>query len=329
MAKPFKIGVNWQLVLRELGLDAGSVLRRAGLSPERFNRDALLFTEEEYFGLCEAIEAEMTGRPAPLELGQNVSIEAFDPAIFAALCSPNLNIATQRLSKFKRLVGPFKLDVSIEAEATTLTMGSIGALELPASLGLTEIVFFVSFVRRATRAPINPLRVTTLRKPAYLDRYEDFFGIRLKTGPAFSVQFSAIDAARPFLTANAEMWRFFEPVLNERLEEMDKDATTAERVHAALYEMLPSGRSAIQDVAGFLGMSTRSLQRYLKQEDTSFKNVLNQTREELAVHYLRKSDLSTAEISFLLGFEEPNSFFRAFRSWTGQTPQSLRAAFSQ
>lgn len=77
-------------------------------------------------------------------------------------------------------------------------------------------------------------------------------------------------------------------------------------------------------VARNLGTST--LQRRLAQEDTSFQILLAATREALARHYLRSSQLPISEISFLLGYEDPNSFFRAFSSWTGQTPDAIRTA---
>ncbi|MCG8342552.1 MAG: AraC family transcriptional regulator [Chlorobiales bacterium] len=73
-----------------------------------------------------------------------------------------------------------------------------------------------------------------------------------------------------------------------------------------------------------LFISTRTLQRKLKQEGRSFQDLLHKTREELAKYYLKTSNFSEAEISFLLGFEEPNSFFRAFHVWTGKTPEQLR-----
>ncbi|MEM9654001.1 MAG: helix-turn-helix domain-containing protein, partial [Actinomycetota bacterium] len=71
--------------------------------------------------------------------------------------------------------------------------------------------------------------------------------------------------------------------------------------------------------------STRTLQRRLSEEGTSFQSVLNATRESLARHYLVNGGLAAGEIAFLLGYEEPSSFYRAFHSWTGQTPERVRA----
>ena len=73
-------------------------------------------------------------------------------------------------------------------------------------------------------------------------------------------------------------------------------------------------------------MSPRTLQRNLKQEGTSYKEIVRRTREQLARHYVSNTTLAYPEISFLIGFEEPSSFFRAFREWTGDTPESMRVA---
>ena len=66
------------------------------------------------------------------------------------------------------------------------------------------------------------------------------------------------------------------------------------------------------------------LQRRLSDEETRYQQVLNHSRELLARHYLTNSDHTSAEISFLLGYDNPSSFSRAFHLWTGMTPEALR-----
>ena len=73
-----------------------------------------------------------------------------------------------------------------------------------------------------------------------------------------------------------------------------------------------------------LATSSRTLQRRLKEEGETYQAVLNRTREELASHYLAKTDLASAEIAYLLGYEDPNCFFRAYHDWTGTTPAQAR-----
>lgn len=80
----------------------------------------------------------------------------------------------------------------------------------------------------------------------------------------------------------------------------------------------------MQMVCAKLGVSSRPLQRRLQDEGSSFQQTLDALRNSLAHHYLQNSSMSGAEISFLLGFEDPNSFIRAFQGWTGTTPQAVR-----
>lgn len=73
-----------------------------------------------------------------------------------------------------------------------------------------------------------------------------------------------------------------------------------------------------------LGLSKRTLQRKLSEENTSFQKQLNNTREILAIHYINNTDMSTNDIAYLLGYSELNSFLRAFRIWTGKTISSYK-----
>jgi AraC-like DNA-binding protein len=98
-----------------------------------------------------------------------------------------------------------------------------------------------------------------------------------------------------------------------------------ERVRTCAMEILASGECSIDEVARRLGVSARSLQRKLSAEGTSFQKELNLLREDLACHYLTRTHHSAPEVAFLLGYQDTNSFYRAFNGWTGQTPEQVRA----
>jgi AraC-like DNA-binding protein len=100
------------------------------------------------------------------------------------------------------------------------------------------------------------------------------------------------------------------------------NVTTAERVRSALLEGIPSGLLTMEAMARKLATSKRTLQRRL-EKGTSYQQVLTETREALARHHLKKTALPAAEVAFLLGSDEPNSFYWAFRQWAGRTPQSV------
>jgi AraC-like DNA-binding protein len=154
--------------------------------------------------------------------------------------------------------------------------------------------------------------------------YAAFFGVPVTSTPSATLVFATADAERPFLTENHKMWLFFEPSLRQRLADLDRTAGMAERVRGTLLETLPAGEASMQAVCRRLGVGTRTLQRRLQDEGTTFQQTLDTLRGSLAHHYLRNTALSGAEISFLLGYEDANSFARAFHVWTGRTPQAVR-----
>jgi AraC-like DNA-binding protein len=158
--------------------------------------------------------------------------------------------------------------------------------------------------------------------------YRDDLGVTVQYADVPSITFSADDAARPFLTANAQLWDYFEPGLRKRLTELDQGSSMTELVRTALLRLLPAGSATMTSVARELMVSPRTLQRRLQLESTTFQVVLQQTRETLARHYLSTPRLSAGEIAYLLGYDDTNSFYRAFRTWTGQTPDRVREAIS-
>jgi AraC-like DNA-binding protein len=321
----FTVNQGWKILLNNLGISAAEVLQRAELPDDLFTRKGAGLSTQDYFRLWRTLEITFNDPAFPLKITERLSTDVFDPPIFAAYCSPNLNTALQRLSKFKPLIGPMKMNVEINDESTYMVLKFTEKnLDIPASLVGMELGFFIQLARMATRENIVPLQVTAPIKLPSSDKYKNYFGVSVTLDDKVSITFSAEDAKRPFLTENVQMWEFFEPGLRKRLSEISIDEGMPERVRSALLELLPSGQTTADDVSRRLLVSRRTLQRRLGEEGTSFKAILMSVREELARHYITKSELPYTQISFLLGYEDPNSFFRAFHSWTGATPDSFR-----
>ncbi|HKQ76520.1 MAG TPA: AraC family transcriptional regulator [Blastocatellia bacterium] len=92
-------------------------------------------------------------------------------------------------------------------------------------------------------------------------------------------------------------------------------------LRSALCEGLYRGDVRLKTTARKLALSYRALQRKLKEQGTSYQEALDHLRHELAVDLLTERQIEIEEISHFLGFSEPSSFYRAFRRWTGETPQ--------
>jgi NADP-dependent 3-hydroxy acid dehydrogenase YdfG/AraC-like DNA-binding protein len=246
--------------LLPLGVSAADVLRRAGLPEDLLAQPEIRLEAAAFHRFWIALGEELAEPLFPLRVCHAARSEAFSPALFAALCSPNFLVAVQRIARYKALVAPMHLRVSDDAKGMTLDLEwPDTAYQPPPSLAVTELLFFVTLARMGTR-----------------------------------------------------------------LAELDAAVTRGQRVRAALLEALPSGQGDMDAVSRKRMMSRRTLQRHLDAEGLSFAGLLRETRQALAQHYLGNTRLPAAEIAFLLGFEEPNSFYRAFRRWTGQTPDATR-----
>ena len=324
LSNAFRLEPFWKVILKEFDLSAETLARRAGLPANYLTSDPVMVDVTKWAALWQALDDEIDEPDLAVRLGQMMTLDMFDPAHFAAFCSKNLRQAAKRLQLYKRLTGPCRLDIIEEPDLGLSS--SVHGISLPPELyGAGELVVWLGLVRHATRHHVTPKRIvmpTDPRDPAGFERY---FGRQMTRGPRYEIVFEAEDADRVFVTSDASMWAFFEPVLKRRLAELDATTSMEERVSAALHERLPVGQSEVGDVAKSIGVSTRTIQRQLKLEGTSYRNVLDQTRKHLAQHYLARTQLTTSEVAFLVGYDDPNSFYPAFRNWTGKTPQAARA----
>jgi AraC-like DNA-binding protein len=320
----FRIGPSGQVLLADLGISVPNVLSRAALPEALFAERTVALTVSEYYDFWRALGDEAADPLLPIRIGKAISVETFDPPLFAAFCSPTLTVAVSRIAKYKKLIGPMRLVVGSSIDAITIETLWPEDSHPPDILLITELVFWVALARMATRAEIRPLRVNAPVQfaPDQADAYRDFFGVPIDHATVPSITFSASDAERPFLTANDQMWDCFEPGLRRQLTDLDTGAATVDLVRSALLRQLPAGSATMRSVARELAISTRTLQRRLQVEGASFQSVLRDTREALARHYLARPDLTAGQISYLLGYDDTNSFYRAFHSWTGQTPSS-------
>ena len=310
--------------LERYGIRVEEALRNAELPGDAFRHKTPTMKEEEYFRFLDAVSELITDPETPVQIACADGAERFSPPIFACYCSKNGEICIERLARYKRLIGPMrfvvdKTDAEIGVELTT----EDGVNELPRFLVETEFAFLVGILRKATREAVSPLSVT-MKSPVTEKAFSDFLTVPVTRGDKNRIAFSRRDCRIPFISYDEAMWSYFEPEMNKRLADLDVDESVGARVRSALTELLPGGASGMGDVAAKLGLSRRTLQRKLEAEHTTFQKQLNGTRELLAIHYIRNTDMSANDIAYLLGYQEVNSFLRAFAIWTGMSVSEYR-----
>ena len=176
-----------------------------------------------------------------------------------------------------------------------------------------------------TGRALNPKRVELERAPAHRDIYETHFRSPVKfKSSRNALVFSKTDMERPFVTYNAELLAIVAPQLEAELREHLAQKTFGEQAKGVLKRLLAGQRPGIDDLGRELHLSTRTLQRRLTEQGITFQRLLEDARRELAHHYLLHSSLELNETAYLLGYEDANSFFRAFHHWEGTSPGQLR-----
>ena len=134
----------------------------------------------------------------------------------------------------------------------------------------------------------------------------------------------AVNSESPFLANDKNKRVTVEPDFQKQVTTPEEKSLFRKRVRMRLIEVIADKKLSMTEVSKQLAVSTRTLQRRLKDEGTSYQNEVNSLREELARYYLINSTYSGTEIAYLLGYEDANSFIRAFHTWTGLTPQAVR-----
>ncbi len=253
---------------------------------------------------------------------------------YAWFASDSLKDALERMVRYIRMVSTAakaRLDEDeqgyrfiLEYEAKVLNFEPVAAAVEAA------MAILVSMCRLSFDSELNPLMVCFKQvEPACSDRLQEYFQSPIYfEQPENGILFShaALEMCLP--TANAVLAGSNDRLIKEYLARLDKSILSTQ-VRAHLLELLPSGHFNEERMASLLNVSLRSLQRKLKEEETSFKVLLEDTRCELAKNYINDSSLSISEITYLLGFSEPSNFTRAFKRWQGMSPSAYREGLQQ
>jgi AraC-like DNA-binding protein len=322
----FKIPSCLQASLRAAGVDLAVLLRKSRLPLTLWSSEREMVTTEQFFALWRAL-GELSDDPAiGLKLARLIPREQHHPVSIAAQHARTFRDALQRWARYKILCCAEEMRLTEDREECILEFIWLLSREFAPPL-LVDAVFAstLEIGRRGTGQPLHPLRVELKRNPAHREIHEAHYGCRVKfKAPRNAIVFRTADLDRPFISYNAELLAMLGSQLEREMAERNAGQTVAARVKWILLRLLGGHSPDLGEVAKDLSMSIRTLQRRMTEEGTSFRQLLSDARRELAKHYLLDPSLDVAETACLLGYEDPNSFFRAFREWEGATPSEWR-----
>ncbi|MCP4408851.1 MAG: AraC family transcriptional regulator [Gammaproteobacteria bacterium] len=308
------------------GIDAHHLFEDAGLDPHKLRDPSARYSAKRMTKLWRLAVAATADPCFGLSVEQFWHPTTLHALGYSWMASENLLEALQRTVRYFRIVTNAGYGCLEETPASfRFSLHSYPKADAAPEALDAGMAMIIDMSRKAYGSNMNPLRVILQRsEPGCKEKFEAFF----KAPIVFSGDENALYLSKERLkeqlpTANAELVRVNDFVITEYLARFDRNAI-AMRARAYLIDKLSSGEITEESLAKALNLSLRSFQRRLRQEGMTYKELVADTRQELAMMYIKNSQLSFSEITFLLGFSEPSSFSRAFKRWRGESPSEYR-----
>lgn len=310
------------------GVDCRGIFSELGLNYAALDDPDARFPQDGMTRLWQRA-VELSGNPAiGLNMAKVVRPASFHVVGYALMSSRTLKDGFARLVRYQRIIGEGSdLDFRPTPNGYELTLAIHGD-RLPAARQSIEasLAYALAFCRWITGKPIRPQQVLFQGDPpADLEPFHQVFQGPLKfNSEHYGLLFARADMDMPLPTANESLAQLHDRFAGEYLARFSESRVT-HQARQVLCRLLPQGEPKREAVAQALHLSQRTLQRRLQDEGTSFQQLLDDTRRELAEQYLAQPKLTLLEVAYLLGFADPSNFFRAFRRWFSITPSQYRA----
>lgn len=315
-------------VLTGEGLNVRALLAAAAIDPAALDDPVARVQTEKISRLWE-FAVEQSGNPA-IGLAQHLVVRpaSFDVVGYTMMSCANLLAAFERLIRYLLILSDaLMMTLSEERGGYRVTFELFGGNRpVPRQRVEFILVSVIGFCHWIGGREFHPLSVELpYPTPADPAPYREAFGCRVSfDATSTSMLFDHADLTVPLPTSNPVLAELHDRFAGEYLRRFDHSQTSY-RAREVILRWLPDGEPRRNQVASELRMSERTLQRRLEAEATSFVELLDNTRRELAEQYLSRLHLSLAQAAYLLGFADQSSFFRACRRWFDLSPGQYRS----
>ncbi|MGI9483185.1 MAG: AraC family transcriptional regulator [Hyphomicrobiales bacterium] len=315
--------------LRQAGIDVEPVLSKAGLKLQVINKEDgwIDYSAVETFTQLAAVE--LNDPHLGLHLGEQEDILEYGALGYIGLASQNLGDAISNLQRYLHTVTEaWEIELCVEDDEANIVYFPTRAEFLDCrhmveGAACSLMIAYQTFCNR----PIRPKFVHFAHScNGSKTEHEIVLGCPVdfnRNRNRIVLERSALGL--PIETADDRLLKTLTRLCEKVYQQKTSRAShLVSRIHKVAMDFIPQGKAYAKEIATEIGMSERTMHRYLAEEGKSFSDVLDELKKELALKYMKQDGLNLSEVAFLLGYADHSGFSTAFKRWTGKTPREAR-----
>jgi AraC-like DNA-binding protein len=327
--EPTKLAAMFDTLVSQ-GFTAEEILRGVDITPERVHSPKARISLRQLATAYQNAIQLSTDRHLPYRIGSTIHISTYGMYGYAILCCPDFRKAMEFAARYHALAAPL---VTIDFRENL--KGAIWHIE-PIAHSLTDRRLYRFIAELQIGIHVSLMR--DIMGPAFLPqqislaypRAEDFsltpdlVGCEVRfEQPANQILFESRWLDQTATLGNKTTYPTILALCDDLLEDLRLRVGPAGKIRAILLRDI-ANPPTFAAIAKILDVSARSLRRQLQQQGISFRGLLDELRTQLALKYLRSTDLANEEIAHALGFSDAANFRRAFQRWTNKAPSAIR-----
>ncbi|WP_420588485.1 AraC family transcriptional regulator ligand-binding domain-containing protein [Bacterioplanoides sp.] len=317
--------------LESYNIDANEILPKADIDIDKAYDPNARFEVIKSTKLFDYALKESNDPCFGLRVGKMMRPTSWHSLGFALWSSNNLHEALDRITKYIKIFTTAARANIDEKDDRIRLSGSAYPAYKPVLSNAQYEAFLATIAllcRNLYPGTFRPLKVGLPRAIPLEDMtpFNDIFQCHIEFNQSSVwIEIDKKTAQQRLPTANPELAQINDQLCAKYIARFDK-SDLASRVYYLLLETLSDGEPSMDEVSTALNVSSRSLQRKLKESGTNFKSLLDGVRKELSLQYIQQSHMPLGEISYRLGFSHVSNFSRAFKRWTQVSPAEWRAS---
>lgn len=304
------------------GIPHEKIFQQVGMDLAGLNAGSNRYSQEMVSRLWRAAVRETADPCFGLKVASQIRPSTFSVVGYAMSCSATLGNALHRFARYAKLISnsatvtltetPGKLSLSFSFDT-----GGAPPIFHTVDTAMAGLVCFSSWI---AGKPVVPCEVHFKHeRPANMKAYTKIFRCPIHFEQVDDcIVFNSCDMTRPILSADEQLAALLDSMAVTQMAQLSE--RFSKKVRDCLVKQFSEGEISRRGTAELMHMTERTLLRRLKDENTTFQEVLDRLREELAYEYLRSSNVTVQTVSSMLGFSDASTFSRAFKRWTGRRP---------